>query len=70
MTPQQIAARIRRLESLAMGLRRAHQMAGDSGGLSLDELSQYQEALGRATTVLEAVRVPLERALERQRGTR
>jgi hypothetical protein len=67
MTPQQIAARIRRLEFLAMGLRQEHQTVGESGVLNLDELSQYQEAIRRAASALEAARVPLERALRRHR---
>jgi hypothetical protein len=51
-----------------MGLRREHQAAGDNSTLTLDERSEYLEALRRAATALEAARVPLERALERQRG--
>jgi hypothetical protein len=65
MNPQQLAARIRRLESLAMGLRREHQAAGNNGALTLEERSEYLEALRRATSALEAARVPAERALQR-----
>jgi hypothetical protein len=69
MTARQIALRrFRRLESLAMGLRREHQTAGDSGALTLGERSEYLEAIRRAATALEAARVPLERAVPRHRG--
>jgi hypothetical protein len=68
MSRRQLALRIRRLESLAMGLRREHQTAGDNGALTLGERSDYQEALRRAASALEAARVPLENALQRHHG--
>jgi hypothetical protein len=68
MTPHQLAVRIRRLEPLAMGLRQEHQAAPGNGVLSLEERSEYLEAIRRAATALEAARVPLERALQRHRG--
>jgi hypothetical protein len=67
MTPRQLALRIRRLESLAMGLRHEHQAAGDNDTLTPAERSEYLEALRRAATALEAARVPLEGALQRLR---
>jgi hypothetical protein len=68
MTPQQIAARIRRLGSLVIGLRSEHQAAGENGALTLEERSEFLEDIRRAAAALEAARVPLERALRRHRG--
>jgi hypothetical protein len=51
-----------------MGLRREHQTAGGNGALTLEERSQYLEALRTAAAALEAARVPLGHALQRHRG--
>jgi hypothetical protein len=60
MTFDQLAARIRRRERLAMGLRREQQSFGQRGDpLELAERAAYRDGNRTAATALEAARVPL-----------
>jgi hypothetical protein len=70
MTPQDIAARIRRLHALAMGLRKEHHRSGDRGfePVTLDERAQYAAALWEAAKALDAACIPLGSALRRLEG--
>jgi hypothetical protein len=71
MTFDQLAARIRRLERLAMGLRREQQSFGQRGDpLTPAERAAYLEGLRVAATALEAARVPLTTAWRRLNATR
>jgi hypothetical protein len=71
MTLDQLAARIRRLESLAMGVRREQQSFGQQvDPLELAERDAYLEGLRVAATALEAARVPLTTAWRRLTATR
>jgi hypothetical protein len=55
MTPKQISARIRRLHTLAMGLRKEHHQVGvDHAPLTLEESSQYTAAIWEAAKALDA----------------
>jgi hypothetical protein len=66
MTVQQIDARLRRLQALAMGLRREHQRIGTGDDpLTPQERYDYAAAIRAAATALEAARVPLENAAAR-----
>jgi hypothetical protein len=71
MTVEQLAARIRRLERLAMGLRREHQCIGQQAdALAPTERADYLEGLRAAATALEATRVPLTAAWRRLHAMR
>jgi hypothetical protein len=71
MTLDQIAVRIRRLQTLAMGLRREQQSFGEQDDpLELAERAAYLEGLRAAATALEAARVPLTTAWRRLTATR
>jgi hypothetical protein len=71
MTIDQLAARIRRLERLPMGLRKEHQSVGQQEDpLDLDERAAYLEGLRAAATAMEAARVPLTTAWRRLHATR
>jgi hypothetical protein len=66
MTLDQLTALLRRLQTLAMGLRREHQSFSQPGNpLDPAERAAYVEGLRAAATALEAARVPLAAALRR-----
>jgi hypothetical protein len=70
MTPQSLAARVHRLHSLAMGLRKEHHRIAGPGNdeLTLDERSQYAAAIWEAAKSCDAACIPLGSALRRLEG--
>jgi hypothetical protein len=66
MTLPQLSTRIRRLHTLAMGLRKEHHQVGvDHAPLTLEESSLYAAAIWEAAKALDGACIPLGSALRR-----
>jgi hypothetical protein len=68
MSPNQLTARINRLQFLAMRLRKEHHRIGTNYGMNFEECQHYAAAIWDAAKALDAARIPLGSALRRLKG--